>query len=78
MKVGYPRPRRAAVLPALRAMAENGRVRASSREIAAVAGVSHWTVQEALLDLECRGAIEVVRRGGSGGRRAPGEYRLSS
>lgn len=75
MKIGYPRPRRASVLPALRAMADNGRVRASSREIAAMAGVSHWTVQEALRDLECRGTIEVTRRAGRG-RGCCGEYRV--
>jgi len=67
------------VMTALCRMAEGGTVvRASSREIATFAEVSHWTVQSALADLESAGAIIVIRRGqGTGGAR-PGTYRLTA
>jgi Mn-dependent DtxR family transcriptional regulator len=76
MKAGYPCPGRMHVLPALRAMADDGVVRASTREIAAIAKCSHFTVREALADLERDDRITVVSRGGYGRRWAPGEYRV--
>lgn len=53
-------------MPALRAMASEGVVSATSREIAAYAGVSHWTVQEAILDLAARGKVTIREGVGEG------------
>jgi hypothetical protein len=72
------RPSRQRVMTALCRMADGGKVvRASSREIATYAEVSHWTVQEALADLEAHGSILVISRGKGSGRFKPGRYRIT-
>ena len=57
-----------------------GIVKAPLRQIAEAAGVSHWTVREAIADLECLGRIEVVHRGmgPGGGDGASGCYRIDA
>ena len=58
----------------------HGVIKAPLRLIAAAAGVSHWTVREAIADLECLGRIEVVHRGmgPGGGDGASGCYRIDA
>ena len=56
---------------------KTGFVRASTREIACRSECSHWTVREAIADLEARGDIVVVKRGRGTGPAKPGEYRIN-
>lgn len=65
----------------MRSLSRNhGFVKASLREIAGVAGVSHPTVREAIGDLESRGRIEIIHRGmgPGGGNGSGGFYRIGA
>ena len=66
------------VKAALRRLAVDGTVGASTRAIAKEAGVSHWSVRQAIDDLEGLAVIRVLSRGRA--RNGPGfggRYRLT-
>lgn len=59
------------------ATSQRGRLALSTRRIGAMAGVSHTTVRTAIADLEARGRVTVLRRGGSSSAGDPGVYIVS-